>query len=87
MGKRGPRRGVLAPVPSGPLQIIDAPERPPVSWDRLVLTEEQAAEFLKRSRSWVRARAQEGKIPRYADGGEHRYYVYDLLDYTLSKEG
>jgi excisionase family DNA binding protein len=51
-----------------------------------VLTEEQAAEFLKRSRSWVRTKAQEGKIPRYADGGESRYYVYDLFDYILRGE-
>jgi hypothetical protein len=39
--------------------------------------------YSERSRSWIRTKAQEGKIPRYSQGGESRYYVYDLLDLTL----
>lgn len=85
MGRRGPRNptSVLHALP-GTQQIVDVRERPPVSWDRLVLKEEQAAEFLKCSPQTLRKRAASGEIPRYGVGGEYRYYVYDLLDYVFS---
>lgn len=90
MGKRGPRTRPpvrLATTDDLHELQVSTPERPPGPWDRIVLTEEQAAEFLNRSRTWVRDKAREGKIPRYADGGEYHYYVYDLLDYTLRASG
>lgn len=85
MGKRGPRNSSLSVLP-GEVQIVDVRERPPVPWDRMVLKEEQAAEFLKCSPQTLRKRASSGEIPRYRVGGEWRYYVYDLLDYTLAKK-
>ncbi|HEX6711565.1 MAG TPA: helix-turn-helix domain-containing protein [Rubrobacter sp.] len=66
--------------------MADVRERLPVSWDRLVLKEEQAAEFLKCSPQTLRKRAASGEIPRYVVGGEYRYYVYDLLDYVISPD-
>lgn len=83
MGKRGPRDPPLSVLP-GTERIVDIRERPPVSWDRLVLKEDQAAEFLKCSPQTLRKRAASGEVPRYAVGGEWRYYVYDLLDLVLS---
>ena len=83
--KRGPRRRQKLPPPVlQPAPETRPPERPPIPWDRLVLKEEQAAEFLKCSRSTLRKRAASGEVPRYAVGGEWRYYVYDLLDYVLA---
>lgn len=63
---------------------MDVRERPSVAWNRLVLTEEQAAEFLQCSPQTVRKRAAAGEFPRYRVGGEWRYYVYDLLDHVLT---
>jgi hypothetical protein len=65
------------------LESAAARERPPVAWDKLVLKEEQAAEFLKCSPQTIRKRAAAGDLPRRSVGGEFRYYVYDLLDYAL----
>jgi hypothetical protein len=84
MGKRGPRNSPLSVLPDTE-RISDIRERPPVAWDRMILKEEQAAEFLKCSPQTLRKRAAAGEIPRYAAGGEFRYYVYDLLDYVLSE--
>ena len=86
MGKRGPRSAPLRAVP-GTEQIVDMRERPPVEWDKIVLREEQAAEFLKCAPQTLRRRAAAGVVPRYLVGGEYRYYVYDLLDYVLSERG
>ena len=77
-----PRNGQpVAVLPD--LEPAEARERPPVAWDRLVLKEHQAAEFLKCSPQTMRQRAASGEIPRHSVGGEYRYYVYDLLDYVL----
>lgn len=85
MGKRGPRprHGTVSVLPEP--EIADARERPPVAWDRIVLKEDQAAEFLKCSPQTLRKRAASGEVPRYGVGGEYRYYVYDLLDYALAR--
>jgi hypothetical protein len=83
MGKRGPRS--RPPGVADVVALHAPPERPPVVWDRIVLKEEQAAEFLKCSPQTLRRRASSGEISRYAVGGEFRYYVYDLLDYALSE--
>ena len=86
MGRRGPRPrrpSYLAVVPEA-METADYPVRPPVAWDRLVLTEAQAAEFLKDARSTLMTCARAGNIPHYQVVGEFRYYVYDLLDYALS---
>ena len=82
MAKRGPRTR-----PADVVQLHPAPgsERPPVPWDRIVLTEAQAAEFLKVARSTVRKHAAAGRIPRYRVGSEYRYYVYDLIDYMTGE--
>lgn len=53
----------------------------------MVLKEEQAAEFLKCSPQTLRKRAAAGEVPRYAVGGEWRYYVYDLLDHVIIAGG
>ena len=87
MGKRGPRpRGDALSVLPRIQEIVDARERPPVSWDRLVLEESDAARFLKMSRSAFRERAAAGEIPRYGDRGGYRYYVYDLLDWLMDRK-
>jgi hypothetical protein len=65
--------------------MIDARERPPVPWDRLVLEEADAARFLKMSRSAFRQRAASGEFPRYGQSGGYRYYVYDLLDWLMDR--
>ena len=48
-----------------------------------MLKEDQAAEFLKLSRSAFRKRAAAGEFPRYSQRGGYRYYIYDLLDYVI----
>ena len=83
VGKRGPRRRSVEAEVVDALHLEPTPERPPVPWNRMVLKEEQAAEFLKVGRSTLRKRAAAGEVPRYLVGGEYRYYVYDLLDYVI----
>ena len=62
-------------------------EYPPVEWDKMVLTEEQAAGYLGVSPTDLRREVSEGKIPRYLMGGTMpRYYVHDLLRYQRAME-
>ena len=84
-GKRGPRKAPLSVLASPDDLIVEEipRERPQIPWDRIVLKEDQAAEFLKCSPQTLRKRAARGEVPRYGVGGEWRYYVYDLLDYVL----
>jgi hypothetical protein len=62
---RGPPDGQARPeIPLAPdltvlqeiSEEVDARERPPVTWDRLVLKDDQAAEFLKCSPQTLRER-------------------------------
>ena len=78
-GKRGPRG--LRPVPDVGTEA-SPPERPPLPWNRIVLKEDQAAEFLKLPRSTFRKKAAAGEFVRYGvTDGTYRYYAYDLLDW------
>ena len=58
-------------------------ERPVVPWDRLILKAPDAATFLKMPESTFRKHASDGEFDRHrvTDG----YYVYDLLDWFLSR--
>lgn len=87
MGKRGPRPRNGRPVAVLPdLEPGETRERPPVAWDKLVLKEEQAAEFLKLPRTTFRKKAAAGEFVRYGvTGGTYRYYVYDLMDWLMDR--
>ncbi|HEX7169512.1 MAG TPA: hypothetical protein VF206_01690 [Rubrobacter sp.] len=61
-------------------------ERPSVPWDRLILRESNAAAFLKMPASTFRKKAAAGEFERHPlTDGTHAYYVYDLLDWFLSR--
>ena len=61
-------------------------ERPPLPWNRLLLNEEQAADFLKMPRPKFRGLAASGEFIRVSYGlKSYRYYAYDLLDWALAK--
>ncbi len=64
----------------------DPAERPPVSWNRLILRAPEAAEFLKIPQSTFKAAAARGEFERHRlTDGTYAYYVYDLLDWFLSR--
>lgn len=69
------------------IDLHPTPERkyPPVPWDRLFLEEADAARVLKYARSTFRAKAAAGAFPRYGEQGGYRYYIYDLIDYMMSR--
>lgn len=61
-------------------------ERPPVPWDRLILKSPDAAEFLKMPESTFKTFAARGEFERHRlTDGTYGYYVYDLLDWFLSR--
>lgn len=61
-------------------------ERPVIQWDRLILREPDAAEFLKLPPSTFRAKAAAGEFDRHRlTDGTWGYYAYDLLDWFLSR--
>lgn len=66
--------------------VADEAERPAVPWDKLILREPDAAEFLKIPKSTFREKAARGEFERHRlTDGTYGYYVYDLLDWFLSR--
>ncbi len=67
-------------------QPLERSPLPPGTPKRLILIEEQAAEFLNMPRPKFREMASKGTIPPLSYGlRSYRYYVYDLLDWALSQ--